>query len=452
MSQPLVLIVEDDANMRFVLDECLKTGDYRTIQAVHGEEALELFQRCSPDLVLLDLKIPRLEGMEVLRRCRNINPEALFIILTGHATINTAVEAMKEGAYDFISKPFELEALMTAVREAVQQRSVSQENQSARQVFPDQDSSIFRSASSAAFNRVNNLIESVAASDYTVLIEGESGTGKSLAAEEIHRQSPRSAGPFVRVDCAALHSNLVESELFGFEKGAFTGATRSRTGKLERANGGTLFLDEISTLDLKGQASLLSVIQNQEFERIGSSRSQVLDIRIIAATNQDLKQLVKEKLFRHDLYYRINVFSIGLPPLRERREDIIPLTYFFIRKFSRLEGIELSTRAAMKLKGYEWPGNIRELENTVKHALILSSGSTLIEESHLPLDLNQGYWSFRERNLGMREIMDATEKNIIEQALLENDLNVDKSARALKISRRTLYYRMNRLGINLARG
>lgn len=449
MNNSLILIVEDDASMRFVLDECLKREEYRTLQAADGEEAVELFAKHNPDLMLLDLKIPRISGMEVLRNCRVQNPEALFIVLTGHATIHTAVEAMKEGAYDFISKPFELETLLKTINEAVKQGSIIKENRAAREQPRENHDGICRSFTSPVFIRVNKMVEGVAASEYTVLIEGESGTGKSLVAEEIHHQSQRRDGPFVRVDCASLHPNLVESELFGFEKGAFTGALSSRSGKLERAHGGTLFFDEISTLDLKGQASLLSVIQNKEFERIGGSRPHTLDIRIVAASNQNLKQMVKDKQFRHDLYYRINVFSIYMPPLRERQDDIIPLAYFLIRKFSGSDDIELTPQAALKLKSYEWPGNIRELENAIKYALLLIRGTRFIDGDHLPLELKQGYWAFREKNLGLREILEATEKSIIEQTLLENDLNVDKSARALKMPRRTLYYRMNKLNIDL---
>lgn len=449
MKNPLVLIVEDDASMRFVLDECLKREDYQTLQAADGEEAVEIFEKYSPDLVLLDLKIPRLSGIEVLKNCRAQNPETLFIVLTGHATINNAVEAMKEGAYDFISKPFELETLLKTINEAIKQGSIIKENRAAREQSQENHDGICRSLSSPGFNKLSKMIEGVAASEYTVLLEGESGTGKSLVAEEIHRQSERHDGPFIRVDCASLHPNLVESELFGFEKGAFTGALSSRSGKLERAQGGTLFFDEISTLDLKGQASLLSVIQNREYERIGGSRMHTLDVRIVAASNQNLKQMVKDKQFRHDLYYRINVFSINLPPLRERQDDIIPLAYFLIRKFSGRDDIELTPQAALKLKGYEWPGNIRELENAIKYALILNRENRFIDGAHLPLELNQGYWAFREKNMGLREILETTEKNIIEQTLLENDLNVDKSARALKIPRRTLYYRMNKLSIDL---
>ncbi|KUG03309.1 putative two-component response regulator [hydrocarbon metagenome] len=451
MSKPLILIVEDDASMSYVLAECLKIEDYDTLQASQGEQAIELFEKTTPDLVLLDLKIPRLNGLEVLKHLKRISPEALIIMLTGHATINTAVESMKEGAYDFISKPFEVDELMHTVKEAMKKRSVIKENQVARTNASSPSEEVYRSTTSPVSKKVDDIISSVAESDYTVLIEGESGTGKSLVAADIHKISYRKDKPFVRVDCAALYSNLVESELFGFEKGSFTGAVSTKIGKLERANGGTLFLDEISTLDLNGQASLLSVIQNQEIERIGSSKPQVLDIRIIAATNQNLKQMVKEKTFRHDLYYRLNVFTVYMPSLRERREDIIPLTYFFIRKYCRRDQMELSPEAAMKLKTYDWPGNIRELENAVKHALILVRDGNIIQSEHLPLELNQGYWAFRDKNLGLREILATTEKNIIEQALLENDLNVEQCARSLKVSRRTLYYRMSKLDVNLFR-
>ncbi len=451
MSKPLILIVEDDASMAYVLAECLKTEDYNILLAAQGEQAIELFEKNTPDLVLLDLKIPRLNGLEVLKHIKSISSETLVIMLTGHATISTAVEAMKEGAYDFISKPFELDELMHTVKGAMKKILIIKENQDARNNAFQSGADVYRSSISPVTMKVDDMIASVAESDYTVLIEGESGTGKSLVAKEIHNLSSRKNQPFIRVDCAALHSNLVESELFGFEKGSFTGAVNRKMGKLERANKGTLFLDEISTLDLNGQASLLSVIQNQEFERIGSSRPQVLDIRIIAATNQNLKQMVKEKTFRHDLYYRLNVFTVYMPSLRERQEDIIPLTYFFIRKYRQGGGMELSPEAAMKLKSYDWPGNIRELENAVKHALILVKGENIIHSSHLPLELNQGYWAFRDKNLGLKDILAATEKNIIEQALLENDLNVEKCAQSLKLSRRTLYYRMSKLDVNLFR-
>jgi transcriptional regulator with PAS, ATPase and Fis domain len=297
--------------------------------------------------------------------------------------------------------------------------------------------------------KLEDMISSVAMSDYTVLIEGESGTGKSLIAKEIHRKSPRRDGPFVLVDCASMHPNLVESELFGFEKGAFTGALSQRIGKLERANGGTLFLDEISTLDPSSQASLLSVVQNREFEKIGGSRPQALNIRIIVATNQNLKQMVKDKNFRHDLYYRLKVFTLCMPGLKQREEDIIPMAYYLIRKFSDRKDIELSSEAALKLKNYDWPGNIRELENAIRHALILINEDNIIGSRHLPLELNQGYWSFRDKNIGIREMLAALEHNIIEQSLLENDLNVEKCAQTLKVSKRTLYYRMKKLNVNL---
>ena len=449
MNKPMVLIVEDDSSMRFVLNECLKNEKYDTMLAVDGKQAIELFKSHLPDLVLLDLKIPKIKGMEVFRQIKKLNQEAIIIILTAYATINTAVEAMKEGAYDFVPKPFELEQLILTVDNALKKRRIIKENRAAQEGVMDSEDSIYNAKASINTSKIDDIISSVALSDYAVLVEGESGTGKSLIAEEIHHRSNRKDGPFVRVDCASLPASLIESELFGYEKGAFTGAINKKIGKIERAHGGTLFLDEISTLDQNGQASLLSLIQNQEFERIGGTRTQKIDIRVIAASNQDLKQMVKEKTFRIDLYYRLNVFNIIMPPLKQRGEDIIPLSYYFIRKFSNRNDIVLSPEAAMKLKNYDWPGNIRELENAIKHALILVGDEPIIESTHLPLELNQGYWAFREKNLGLKEILETTERNIIQQVLLENDLDIEKSAIALKVSKRTLYYRISKANVDL---
>lgn len=449
MKRLQILVVEDDDNMRFVIDECLKRNGYETLLASDGDQAMDLFQKYSPDVVLLDFKIPKANGIEVLELIKKNSQDSIVIMLTGHATINMAVESIKKGAYDLVTKPFEVEELMLIVENAVKKRKVIMENQEAKEkaATVQYGSECFYSEASSIM-RINKTIESVALSDYTVLIEGESGTGKSLIAKEIHQKSGRKNGPFVLVDCAVLPSNLIESELFGYEKGAFTGALSRKIGKIERANGGTLFLDEISTLDFNSQAALLSVIQNRQFERVGGSSPQTIDVRIIAASNRNLKQMVKDKAFRHDLYYRLKVFTIVMPPLKDRLEDIIPLTYYFLNKYSSTN-ITLSVEAAMKLKSYEWPGNIRELENAVKHASILVGDKEVIEIKHLPLELNQGYWAFRDQNLSLKEIVETTERNVIQQALLENDLNIEKCAQALRVSKRTLYYRIKRLGINL---
>jgi two-component system response regulator AtoC len=444
-----VLIVEDDNNMRFVLDECLKRKEYQTLLAADGEQAINLFKANCPDLVILDFKIPKINGMEVLESIVKINPDIVVIMLTGHATINLAVESMKKGAYDFLTKPFEVEELLRVVENAISKRKIIIENELAKNNVKELGIDNYYSAASPAIKKVNKMVQYVAGSDYTVLLEGESGTGKSLIAREIHERSNRKKEQFVIVDCGTLPSNLIESELFGYEKGAFTGALNRKIGRIERANGGTLFLDEISTLDFNSQAALLRVIQSKEFERIGGNEPLGVDVRIIAASNRDLKKMVEDKTFRHDLYYRLKVFTIVMPPLKERTEDIIPLAYFFINKYGNNRNITLAPEAAMKLKSFDWPGNIRELENAVKHALILVGEGNVIESKHLPLELDQGYWAFRDRKLSLREILERTEKSIIQQALLENDLNIEKCAKALRISKRTLYYRINKLGIDL---
>lgn len=444
-----VLIIEDDQNMRFVLDECLKRQGYQTILAADAEQGKELFAVKSPDLVILDFKIPKGNGLEVLEQITRWDPEALVIMLTGHATINLAVESMKKGAYDFVTKPFEVEELMQIVEKAVSKRKIILENEAAKENVLNCPAESYWPETSPVMAKINKVIGHVAQSDYTVLLEGESGTGKSLIAREIHEKSQRRKGPFVVVDCGTLPANLIESELFGHEKGAFTGALNQKAGKIERADGGTLFLDEISTLDFDSQAALLHVIQNKEFERIGGSGPRPVDVRIISASNRNLKSLVEEKVFRHDLYYRLKVFTIVMPSLQERAEDILPLTYYLLKKFGPKREIRLSPEAALKLKHYEWPGNIRELENTVKHALILLGEENVIENRHLPLELDENYWSARSRKLSLREMVENTERNIIRQALLENDLNVDQCARDLRVARRTLYYRLKKLGIDL---
>lgn len=449
MNPSPILVVEDDVSMLFVLDECLKGKNYATLLAQNGQEALDLFEAHTPNLVLLDLKIPKVYGLDVLKRIKETSPETIVIILTGNATIDVAVDAMKKGAYDFITKPFDVENLLSVVEKAIKKTKVVYENLMAQNNPQLNSQNIYYSDVSCGSKKLNKLIDNIALSDSTILIEGESGTGKSLIAREIHNRSRRKDRPFVRVDCATLPNNLVESELFGYEKGAFTGATSQKLGKVERADGGTLFLDEISVLDFNAQATLLSLIQNQEFERVGGNRLYKVDIRIIAASNQNLQEMLKQKAFRHDLYYRLNVFTLVMPQLKERVDDIIPLAYFFINKFGLKKSISLSTEAAMKLTSYEWPGNIRELENVIKRALILMGNDNVIAVSHLPLELNQGYWAFREMNLGLKEILETTEKHAIEQALIENNLNIEECAQALKMPKRTLYYRIKKLDIDL---
>jgi two-component system nitrogen regulation response regulator GlnG len=288
----LILVVEDDAGMRFALNECLMRKNYTTLLAGDGEEALELFKNASPDLVLLDLKIPKINGLKVLETVKEAYPETMVIILTGNATIDNAVEAMKKGAFDFITKPFEVEDLLNIIAKAETKGKINRENIAAKNNAVASSSAFYQSNLSNKARKLNKLIDNIALSDSTILIEGESGTGKTLIAREIHNKSARKDRPFVKIDCASLPSNLIESELFGYEKGAFTGAISLKKGKIERANGGTLFLDEISTLDLNAQATLLNLIQNQEFERVGGNTPHSIDVRIIAASNQNLKEMI----------------------------------------------------------------------------------------------------------------------------------------------------------------
>ncbi|MDR2502842.1 MAG: sigma-54 dependent transcriptional regulator, partial [Deltaproteobacteria bacterium] len=359
------------------------------------------------------------------------------------------VEAMKKGAFDFLTKPFDTEELMSVVEAAAQKHRASEENAYARRAGGGRAGDCFSAAFSPSMLKIFKSVDKVASSDYTILIEGESGTGKSMIAREIHERSARRKGPFVTVDCGTLPDNLIESELFGFEKGSFTGAQNRKTGKIERADGGTLFIDEISSLNFQAQAAFLNLLQNKEFERIGGCGPRLVDVRIIAASNRDLKRMVCDKTFRHDLYYRLKVFTLTMPALRERAEDILPLAYFFLHKLAPGRDIQFTSAAASKLRGFEWPGNIRELENSIKHALILLGDGSTLDSRHLPLEMEQGYWTARSRNISLKQMLDNAEKRLIQQALLENDMNIDKCARMLKISRRTLYYRLKQFDIDL---
>ncbi|MDO8476845.1 MAG: sigma-54 dependent transcriptional regulator [Candidatus Rokubacteria bacterium] len=384
--QARLLVADDDEAVRLSLERTLTREGYGVVLAPDGQAALDRLRQGGIDLLLSDLRMPGLTGLELLKLAKEVAPDVDVILLTAFGTVEEAVRAMKDGAIDFLTKPLQRAQLLRVVRQALERRSLIQQNRALQQRLDD----LLRQGNmigvSPAFKQMMTLIRQVADSSATVLIQGESGTGKELVARAIHDGSPRHAGPFVAVNCAALPETLLESELFGYEKGAFTGAAGRKEGRFELADGGTLFLDEVADLSPLTQPKILRVLQEGEFERVGGTRTLRVDVRIVTATNQDLAQLVRDKRFREDLYYRLNVITVTTPPLRERREDIRVLAQHFLRVYAAknnrtLEGF--TDEALGCLEAYRWPGNVRELENVVERAVVLARG-TVIEVGNLP--------------------------------------------------------------------
>jgi len=424
-----LLIADDDPGLRQSLERTLTREGYRVILASDGNAALERLQAGGVDLVLTDLKMPGLSGIELLRAVKAIASEVDVILLTAFGTVEEAVKAMKEGAYDFLTKPFQRAQLLRLIRQALERRDLIQQNRALQQRLDDllQQGAVI--GSSPAFRRMMTLLEQVAGSSATVLVQGESGTGKELVARTIHARSARSRGPFVAVNCAALPETLLESELFGYEKGAFTGAAGRKEGRFELADGGTLFLDEVSDLSAVTQPKILRVLQEGEFERLGGTKTLRVDVRIVAATNQSLAQMVREKRFREDLYYRLNVITMTVPPLRERSEDIRVLAQHFLRVYAaknnrRLEGF--TDDAIRRLEAYAWPGNVRELENVIERGVVLTPGA-LMDMTDLPPEI-AGATPLPE---GVLSIRIGTPLAEVEARLLEETLRATKGNKTL---------------------
>ncbi|OLD68170.1 MAG: DNA-binding response regulator [Candidatus Rokubacteria bacterium 13_1_20CM_70_15] len=430
MSDPATLLIaDDDPGLRQSLERTLTREGYRVILASDGNAALERLQAGGVDLVLTDLKMPGLSGIELLRAVKAIASEVDVILLTAFGTVEEAVKAMKEGAYDFLTKPFQRAQLLRLIRQALERRDLIQQNRALQQRLDDllQQGAVI--GSSPAFRRMMTLLEQVAGSSATVLVQGESGTGKELVARTIHARSARSRGPFVAVNCAALPETLLESELFGYEKGAFTGAAGRKEGRFELADGGTLFLDEVSDLSAVTQPKILRVLQEGEFERLGGTKTLRVDVRIVAATNQGLAQMVREKRFREDLYYRLNVITMTVPPLRERSEDIRVLAQHFLRVYAaknnrRLEGF--TDDAIRRLEAYAWPGNVRELENVIERGVVLTQGA-LMDMTDLPPEI-AGATPLPE---GVLSIRIGTPLAEVEARLLEETLRATKGNKTL---------------------
>src|SRR5690242_16160633 len=389
-SRGRILIVDDEANARAALSEILREEGYTTETAADGFKALGKLEEFAPDVVLTDLKMPGLDGIRMMEKALVALPDATFVVMTAFGTISSAVEAVKKGAYNYLTKPLDFSVLAVVVERAVERARLLQENSRLRDRLRERNAFGHVIGSHPSMVKLLRLVEQVAPSRASVLIQGETGTGKELIAEMIHRASPRAKAPLVRLNCAALSESLLESELFGHEKGAFTGAITRREGRFEQANGGTVFLDEASEIPLPTQVKLLRFLQERTFERVGGNETLKVDVRILAASNRDLRQRIEAGLFREDLYYRLNVVTLEIPPLRERVSDIPELCLFFLRRYAqengkRIDGI--SDDALRALSGYAWPGNVRELENAIERAVVLCEGAK-IELRHLPASIH----------------------------------------------------------------
>lgn len=445
-----ILVVDDEKNIRNGLARSLEMEGYDLFMAENGTEALKELLKTEVDLIISDLKMPGMGGEALLKKVVAQYPTIPVIILTGHGTVENAVDAMRDGAYDFVTKPINLDRLSLLVKRALSKRSLVLEHQ-ALQTEVDRLSSKARSSfigKSGEMMRIFELIEQVANSKASILITGESGVGKELVAEEIHSKSNRREKELVRVHCAALSENLLESELFGHEKGAFTGANSARKGRFELADGGTIFLDEIGEINLSVQIKLLRVLQEKKFERVGGEKTIEVDTRVVAATNKDLKKEVEEGRFREDLYYRLNVINLNVPPLRERREDIPLLTAFYLKSLSEENERDVNaidSKAARALFSYNWPGNVRELRNSIESAVVLCKGNVLMVE-----DLPPAISSSREDDIIRIKVgtsMTEAERIIIRETLEYVNNNKSQAAEVLGIGRKTLHRKLNDFGM-----
>lgn len=446
----LILVVDDEEGIRDSLRGILEDEGYEVLTAENGEEGLKIFDEQSPDLVLLDIWLPGMDGIEALKRLRDRRPSVPVIMISGHGTIELAVKAAKLGAYDFLEKPLSLERVIITVKRALEKATLEG---TLRAIKEDLEGRYRFIGESPVIKHLRAQIELVAASSSIVLITGESGAGKELVAREIHRKSPRQGGPFIEVNCAAIPKELIESELFGHEKGSFTGAVERKKGKFELADGGTLFLDEIGDMSKEAQAKVLRVIETKEFQRVGGSKNIKVDVRIIAATNKDLEEEVRKGNFREDLFFRLNVIPIRVPPLRERKEDIPLLVEYFLELIAEQlgkPGKKISEGALRLLLEHNWPGNVRELKNLMERLFILSSKEVITEEDiGASLGVRQSgiqeYFRFRT----LKEARDAFERDFILRRLEENNWNITKTAEAINLERTALYRKLKLLKIRL---
>jgi len=451
-----ILVVDDDKNINKLIADTLKLEKIYQVSAVlNGESCLKYLQETIPDLVLLDIQMPGIDGIETLKKIREFDPRITVVMMSAHGSIERAVKSMKLGAYDFIPKPFDRDRLRISVKNALMTSSLEREVNELRSELKQKYTFENIIGQSGAMKEVFKAINKVVNSNVTVLIQGESGTGKELVAKAIHYHSKtRANNPFVAVNCTALPESLLESELFGHEKGSFTGAQGRRIGKFEQANTGTIFLDEIGLMSPATQAKVLRVLQEREFERVGGSEMIKVDVRIISATNKDLEEAMRKNEFREDLYYRLSVFPIKIPPLRERKEDIPLLAAFFLKKYGdqenkSIEGI--SPDALELLMAYNWPGNVRELENAVERAVVLATTKELSVKD-LPAAVRSiGEKKIYESDNTLSSWIEKLEEEALTQALLENEGNISKTAKKLGIGRATIYRKAKKYGLPIAK-
>jgi DNA-binding NtrC family response regulator len=447
MIRPRLLVVDDDAESCQVVAEAFRTEGYTVVTAQGGRAALTLATEQVFDVVVSDIRMPDLDGLELLRGLHEATPDASVILMTAFGTVEAALEAIKEGAYDYVSKPLHVEELLLTVRRAIQQRRLVHENQQFRQTLQGRYHLGNIVGVSPGMLDVFKLIGRVAATRSTVLITGESGTGKEVVARALHYNGPRAAGPFVTIDCAGLAESLLESELFGHVRGAFTGAVTARRGLFEMGHGGTVFLDEVGEIGPNVQAKLLRVLELQEIKPVGGNESIRIDVRLIAATNRDLQGEVREGRFREDLFYRLNVVSIHLPPLRERREDIPALAHHFLRKYGEANGKAIggiAPETMARLEAYAWPGNVRELENAIERAVAVSSHPILLPDD-LPLHLAPPAAAEAETPGPIEFLsLDAVTRRHIGRVLASTGGNKKRAAEILGVDRRTLYRMLER--------
>jgi DNA-binding NtrC family response regulator len=443
-----ILVVEDEEKLRRVVELQLKGAGFDVEQAGNVEDAMRLADRA--DVILTDLRLPGVSGLELLANLRRQDSHTPVVVMTAFGSIETAVEAMKAGAVDFLPKPFSLDHLMTVVNKALELRTLRDENRELRAELSQRYEFDNMVGHSEGMREIFSTITRVAPTRATVLLCGESGVGKDMIARAIHHHSPRADRPFVKINCTALPENLMESELFGYEKGAFTGANTSKPGKFEQADTGTVFLDEIGDVPASVQVKLLRILQEREFERLGSNKVKHIDVRVLAATNVDLRAALEQGTFREDLYYRLNVLPINIPPLRERKEDIPYLAGFFVKKLGKDLGSpvqSISDAAIERLLGYHWPGNVRELENVLERSMVLANGAVL-EAGDVKLDTAPAArFTVADNFLPEGTTLDQYEQSIIREALRRANGNKSQAARMLGLTRNALRYRLSQMGL-----
>ena len=456
MAGEKILVVDDDRNQCMMLGKILELEGYRVVTDERALDALDRVKKERFDLVLSDLRMPDLSGLELLQKMREAKIDTPLVIMTAFGSLESAIQSLRDGVYDYVTKPINLEELMATLNRAFEMHKLREENRALRQQISAREGLREIIGRSAQMQRLMESIDMVAPSDATILIESESGTGKELVAEAIHAKSPRAERPLVKVNCGAIPENLLEDELFGHEKGAFTGAESRRRGRFEMADGGTVFLDEIGEMPTHLQVKLLRVLQERRFERLGGSQTISVDVRVIAATNMDLEQAVTEGRFREDLYYRINVVQLQLPPLRERREDVLLLASYFLKRFCEQNDKPiktLSNDAEQQLLEYSWPGNVRELENCMERAVIMGRGDEIgvddlqfggRQAATTPQDKDSLLDGLFEESLSLSDV----EKELIRKALEKTAGNQSKAAELLGLTRRTLQYRIEKYGLS----